>query len=58
MLNPGLDKCGRLTHCVNTEGSHDCECDAGYEYDQGDYKALICKDIDECVTGRVSENFF
>ena len=67
MLNPALDNCGWTTSCVNTEGSHFCECVAGFEYDRyetgydyetkSEYPTLICKDIDECVTGRVSAKF-
>merc|ERR1711933_3315 len=60
-----LHHCGWSTHCVNTEGSYDCECDAGYEYDSIDYYSfydkeggtmtLLCKDIDECAQDESEE---
>ena len=50
---------------MNTEGSYDCECDAGYEYDSFDYYSfydkeggtmmLLCKDIDECIEDESGE---
>lgn len=38
------DPCGENGSCVNTEGSYECECDHGYEFDSS-----TCVDIDECV---------
>ena len=50
----GYHACGGFTdnnHCVNTDGGHTCECNAGYEKAYSDPYAP-CDDIDECYTGR------
>ena len=39
----GLDNCHADSDCINTEGSFDCECRAGY-----DGNGIVCSDIDEC----------
>ncbi len=42
------DNCGDLEYCVNTPGSHRCECNEGFERVEVDGDSE-CVDIDECA---------
>nr|XP_026692192.1 zonadhesin-like isoform X3 [Ciona intestinalis] len=51
---PDIDECALGTHschpqaeCINTRGSYQCKCKAGYEY----HADFTCVDVDECSVG-------
>ena len=43
--------CGANAFCVNTPGTHACDCEAGYDPDTDTLQYLQCSDINECATG-------
>ncbi|CAD5118429.1 DgyrCDS7137 [Dimorphilus gyrociliatus] len=46
--NPAKHKCTGNAICVNTEGSHECECPSGYQLTAN---KTSCEDFNECDVG-------